>query len=342
MTKSVQNVTLNSKLNEKGESIQVDVKNMGLNENPSKIFDLFIEVKDVRTLMLARQILIDVAESDLGIEDKNTEEAYRMKFIKKQKSSIDDYVSRIGSLDKELLMKNINVLLRENQIKMSDLESFLDISPGYISRTMKAGSDKRLSSEHLYKISRLFKVDIDRLVSYDMDYINTQETKLSSFFSRIRSGTNANVIKWRKFDTTEPLQKCYEFYANISSLNLPFDDELAIGVKYTSIEDKANTYFMFDDPVICASNGTTVQGMVIVPYGTANQAKQRKLSSCHFDGYRFICTQNDVFWSELFTTKHFSETFREEMFRLYTDIKASMSGAMLSQELLAMIDGFED
>ncbi len=320
----------------------MELNNMGFNEKPSKIFDLFIEVRDVKSLMMARQILSTVINADLGIENKNTEEEYRKKFVKKQKTSIDNYVSKIGSLDKDLLMKNINVLLRENQIKMSDLEMFLDISPGYISRTMKAGSDKRLSSEHLYKISRLFKVDIDRLVSYDMDYINTQETKLSSFFSRIRSGTNANVIKWRKFIIDEPIAKYYEIHSNLPSFKLPFDDELAVGVKYTSIENKDNTYFMFDDPVICASNGTTVQGMVIVPYGTVNQAKKRNLSACHFDGYRFICTQTDVFWSELFTTKHFSETFREEMFRLYTDIKASMSGAMLSQELLDMIDGYED
>jgi len=109
---------------------------------------------------------------------------------------ISEYVVELGEFDNTLLAKNIAYLTKKNGIGIGDLEKILGISTGYISRTAKGGSGKRMSIDNVWRIARLFGVELRALVETDLQIPNKNTELLVRFLDKLRQQTEDNKITW--------------------------------------------------------------------------------------------------------------------------------------------------
>lgn len=109
---------------------------------------------------------------------------------------ISEYITDLGDFDNSLLAKNIAYLTKKNGIGIGDLEKILGISAGYISRTAKGGSGKKMSIDNVWRIARLFGVELRALIETDLQIPNQNTELLTRFLDKLRQQTEDNKITW--------------------------------------------------------------------------------------------------------------------------------------------------
>ena len=119
-------------------------------------------------------------------------------FMDEQDSYIREYVDGLGDFDNTLLIKNIGVLLRKNGLRLGDLENALGISTGYISRTSKPGSGKKMSIDIVWKIARLFGVSVQDLIESDLSAPTTNTNLVVRFLTKLLKQTSEDEIEWEE------------------------------------------------------------------------------------------------------------------------------------------------
>ena len=117
--------------------------------------------------------------------------------------------------DKILLINNIKILAKQNNIKLGDLESSVNVSPGYFSR-LKADDNSTVPSvEVIYKIACAFNVTVDSLIQFDYTISSTTESYLMKILSKILSETNEELYAWKKDGVDKIMSKNnYGFYTH--------------------------------------------------------------------------------------------------------------------------------
>ena len=105
---------------------------------------------------------------------------------------------KMKEFDKILLINNIKILAKQNNIKLGDLETSVNVSPGYFSR-LKADDNSTVPSvEVIYKIACAFNVTVDSLIQFDYTVSSTTESYLMKILSKILSETNEELYAWKK------------------------------------------------------------------------------------------------------------------------------------------------
>lgn len=114
-----------------------------------------------------------------------------------QKRLIDDFMKKNGEYKNGTFIKNIFYLTKQHNIGIGDLEKILGISAGYISRTTNENSNKKMSIDVMWKIARLFNIDIVTLIEHDLEKAKTRNYEtLVSFLRKLNAETEANTIEW--------------------------------------------------------------------------------------------------------------------------------------------------
>ncbi|MBO4928820.1 MAG: helix-turn-helix transcriptional regulator [Clostridia bacterium] len=116
--------------------------------------------------------------------------------LREQETYIEEYMARLGDLDKTRLQSNISFLLKQHDLRIGELEQLLGISSGYISRTAKPGTEKKISVDLVWKIARLFGVEISLLLNADLQNQNSNTELIVRFLDKLRKQTEINVIEW--------------------------------------------------------------------------------------------------------------------------------------------------
>ena len=113
-----------------------------------------------------------------------------------QEANIQEYMDNLSDFDNSLLINNINYLMKENGMRIGDLEKILGISAGYISRTAKEGSGKKMSIDIVWKIAQLFGVDLRILLDSNLQIPNKNSELMARFLTKLRQQTEDNKIQW--------------------------------------------------------------------------------------------------------------------------------------------------
>lgn len=100
----------------------------------------------------------------------------------------------------EIIIKNIDALLREKNISISKLEKSLGISNGYISRLRNGKYSFSLAL--LLKLAKKFKISIDYLLT-DFDATTSDEYDLINFLEFIYQSSISNHLLWAKVSIEE-------------------------------------------------------------------------------------------------------------------------------------------
>ena len=117
--------------------------------------------------------------------------------ILEQEKQIDDFVASINVFDSKYLSNNLEHLLKQNHMKVSELEALLNVSAGYISRTMGADSKKRISIDIVWMIAQVFNANIDDLLNRDLTAPTKDLKKVISFVQKLATETNEESLHWQ-------------------------------------------------------------------------------------------------------------------------------------------------
>ena len=116
--------------------------------------------------------------------------------LQEQEGYIKEYIDSLGEYDNSHLISNINYFLRKLNLRMGELEQLIGVSAGYISRTAKENSAKKLSIDVVWKIARLFEIDIRTLIEADLMIPNSNAKLVTQFLDKLCNQTARKDIKW--------------------------------------------------------------------------------------------------------------------------------------------------
>ena len=116
--------------------------------------------------------------------------------LQEQEGYIKEYIDSLGEYDNSHLISNINYFLRKLNLRMGELEQLIGVSAGYISRTAKENSAKKLSIDVVWKIALLFEIDIRTLIEADLMIPNSNAKLVTQFLDKLCKQTARNDIKW--------------------------------------------------------------------------------------------------------------------------------------------------
>ncbi len=138
----------------------------------------------------------NIIQNDINgmMHDEDDSELQNM--LSTQEANIQEYMDSLGDFDNSLLVNNINYLIKKNGMRIGDLEKMLGISAGYISRTAKEGSGKKMSIDIVWKIAQLFGVELRILLDTNLQIPNKNSELMAKFLTKLCQQTEDNKIQW--------------------------------------------------------------------------------------------------------------------------------------------------
>lgn len=94
----------------------------------------------------------------------------------------------------KMLFDNIYYLIKKQNKKIGDVEKYIGVSSGYISRTYKEGG--KPSIEFIINIASVLNTSIDFLLGFDMSHMDETELYLLEFFDKLYKDTASNKLEW--------------------------------------------------------------------------------------------------------------------------------------------------
>lgn len=161
-------------------------------------------------------------EEQINCSNSNCDD-YLTEAINEQKKQISDFRSK-HVFDSAYMKENLNTLLKQHDMQISTLENLLEISAGYISRTLGRDSKKKMSIDVVWNIADLFNVNIDDLLNRDLTAPTGDMKKVIDFVSKLKKDVDAGNSHWKQFNNRNNEYK-WLFFRNESE-----------NVKYIPIE----------------------------------------------------------------------------------------------------------
>lgn len=175
-----------------------------MNEDEIKVYT----VNDCRSYGLAKRNLEELTKKissiqlDLELDDDEAPKLEKSlialrKKQDEQRNIISSFTNSQVNYDSGYLSSNLDYLLKKSSLRISDLEELLGVSAGYVSRTINPESKKRLSVDIVWKISDIFKVNIDDLLNMDYQAPTQSLSEVIAFFEKLKQETDAAIIHWK-------------------------------------------------------------------------------------------------------------------------------------------------
>lgn len=257
--------------------------------------------------------------------------SYLEETLNEQQELIDMYLESIGDFDNKILASNIAYLTQKNEIRIGDLENLLHISAGYISRTAKEGSAKKMSVDIAWKIARIFEVDLRDLLETDMQKVKGNTALLSDFIDKLIRQTEEGALEWC-FDGGVVSELDQRFI----SLGL-ISDEDDVCVYHPNHLNTGLKWLLYDDIVRCPAFSDAAD-LVIIPFKTDS------IKQVHYDFlllYDATGNAPDGSWQKMFYTADDPfGTLDDKAAILYEKIRATEFDAKVTPDVRDFIKSY--
>lgn len=97
--------------------------------------------------------------------------------------------------NKDLMIKNISLMLTEMCKKIGELEAEVGVSAGYISRTAKDPKSKP-GIDFVVKVAEALNTSMDTLLNVDLGELTPTERYLISFLEKLKNDTLTDKLDW--------------------------------------------------------------------------------------------------------------------------------------------------
>lgn len=200
--------------------------------------------------------------------------------LQEQEDYIQEFIDNQEQYNNGILIKNLTFLLKKYNLRMGDLEKILGISAGYISRTAKENSTKKLSIDVVWKIAELFEVSVDKLINDDISELTGNIGLIVDFMEKLKNQTECVDIEWDNWggihsDTDENFDRIGLFSKS--------DDG---HVLYAAPERNSKVKFFLADDVIATYSVDEFKQMIIIPF------RSEKEADIHYD-FMFVWSIGD-------------------------------------------------
>lgn len=211
--------------------------------------------------------------------------------LRQQDEYIEEYLEKFGDFDKTIMNTNIAFLLKKYDMRMGELEQLLKISSGYISRTVKPSSDKKLSIDVVWKIAKIFDISLSDLLGTDLSIPKSNTDMVAKFLIKLCEQTKENIIEWEsEGGVMIVLNDKYKEMGLVTEEN---EDKVVYHPQHLNPDYK---WILTDDIFVC-KNIDAKKGLAIIPYSDADKEK--------LQGYDFIFVWSDKdghHWEKAFYT----------------------------------------
>ncbi len=109
----------------------------------------------------------------------------------------------MDGVNQQLLFKNIEFLIKEQNKKVGEVETEAGVSAGYISRATRGGGSKP-GIDFVVNVAHILQVGVDTLLNVDMADLTPTEKYLLSFLEKLKNDTNQDLLDWER-ETSESL-----------------------------------------------------------------------------------------------------------------------------------------
>lgn len=242
-------------------------------------FELFGEEYDLIAPTNLEELVAALHIKDLlqqGIDSHEPDSGHPYYHLQRTQSDwIDEYVVALGEFDNTIMMKNIAYLTKKNGIGIGDLEKILGISTGYISRTAKGNSGKKMSIDNVWRIARLFGVELRALLEAELQIPNQNTDLLSRFLEKLCKQTENNHIQWKNCGGAAT-----ELDGRFASLPCFHDNADTNEIEYRASHLNPASRFVLTNDIFACKDIVEGKEVIIVGY-----AKDGAEDRCHYDFY---------------------------------------------------------
>ncbi len=155
-----------------------------------------VKPHDFKTLAAAIEVKsaleAQVAEHIYSMEKTDYE-----KLLGIQQCYIQEYLNGLGDFDKRILIINIAYFLQKHNLRVGELERLIGVSTGYISRTARENSAKKLSIDIVWKLAKLFGIDIRTFVETNLSVPKSNSGMVIDFTDKLCRQTISGEITWK-------------------------------------------------------------------------------------------------------------------------------------------------
>lgn len=273
-----------------------------------------VEPDSLDELMKAYEVR-DLIQNYIGnlMSNDDTKDSW-IDLLQAQNDNIQAYLDNLGEFDNTMLINNVSYLVKKCGMRFGDLESALGLSAGYISRTAKTDSKKRMSINVVWKIARLFEVDLKALLERNLRLPEHGIDLLAQFIKKLKDRTVANEIVWK--NEGGYMSQLNPKYVRLGIVSEE-DGDVAV---YTPHHLDSNCEWVLSSDIYCLENFQKRKDLVVVSYSTE--------SIKGFQAFDFILICNDngkERWELMFCTAEDAfQGLREK-----------------TEELVAILGGFE-
>lgn len=210
---------------------------------------------------------------------------------------IREYLDSIGDFDNRFLISNIAFLARKNNLRIGEIESMLGLSAGYISRTAKENSAKKLSIDVVWKIAHLFEVDIRDLLETDLQIPNSNSDLAVKFLEKVYHETESGLIEWQCNGGV--VSELDDSFAN--SELVTYEKEKPY---YRSMYLSRDARFVLADDIFACENIALHAEVLIVPFYLESSGEQ----AMHYEFIfrRSVDDENDPEFGSYYFTRMFT------------------------------------
>lgn len=298
-------------------------------------FDLYgteyklVEPENAEELVRALEVRSALETYISGLMSEEDSSGYA-NLLQEQTDYIQEYVDSLGEFDSSALASNTTFLCKKNGMRIGELEELLGISAGYISRTIKENSKKKMSVDIVWKIARIFGTDIKTITETQMWVSHTNTNLLEQFLDRLYQDTEENFFAWEYGGGFMTVLN--ERYKQIGLVTEEDDEMVVYHPNHLNQERK----WLLEKDIVYLECFEGKKDLTIIPYKIDGSES--------FKGYDFIFVWEDDdhwCWEKVFYTS--DDPFGSLLDRakkLYNLIESTEYDAKLSSEVHQMITSY--
>lgn len=285
-----------------------------------------VEPENTKELMEALEIKARIQDKISSLMHDEDSSGW-CNLLQQQEDYISEYIESLGDFDNTTLANNIVYLVKKNSMRVGELEEFLGISTGYISRTIKEDSKKKMSIDIVWKIARLFDTDIRTLTETQMWVSHSNTDLLVKFLDKLYKDTKDNYFAWENGGGVMVVLN--ERYEKAGIITTEADEKCVYHPKHMNQEIK----WVLHKDIVSLECFDKDRDLVIIPFMAEGKENLKS-----YDFLFMWKDGDDICWQKVFYTSDdpFGQLF-EGADKLYELIETSEYDAKLSPTIHQLI-----
>lgn len=288
-------------------------------------YSLIEDINSLEDLIEAMRIRELLVQCENQFEPDSGHPCFWM--LRQQDEYIEEYLEKFGDFDKTIMNTNIAFLLKKYDMRMGELEQLLKISSGYISRTVKPSSDKKLSIDVVWKIAKIFNISLSDFLGTDLSIPKSNTDMVVKFLIKLCEQTKENIIEWESEGGVMTVLN--DKYKEMGLVTEEDEDKVVYHPQHLNPDYK---WILTDDIFVCKDIDSKKE-LVVIPYSATEKEK--------FQGYDFIFVWSDKdghHWDKAFYTSDDPfETLKMHAAQLYKSVKETELDAKVAPAVRGLI-----